>query len=407
MTTELLDRTGKRGGPASESHRRPDMNRLAYVIVFTKRYDEMQRFYQDGVGLELRGSQDGWTEFDTAGASFALHKMDDDERNGVMLRFESKNLVQDMSRLLGRGARFDGDVIEFGAGRLVNLWDPEDNLITLFEPASPIPSGLGPALGRVILNCEDFADTVAFYRDTMAFEIARQAEHWVEFDTGLTRLALHTRPHDQTHPRHAEQPIAYTFETDDINAMVDEVRGRGLHFTTAPITEDFGVYAELTDPDQRIVVLREPPAPEGIEEALAEAFEEGAVPRQTGMRKPPKKGSRGVASVSVKPGRKVVKAATKRAAAAAAAKPKPAPARAKRAASTRGAGPEHTRLKPKTLRDTGRAKMKPAIGRLKKSVRETMATKKVSTAQSSRKKPVKRSTAKSRVKAAAKGGKRR
>lgn len=403
MTTELLDRTG--GKPKTESHRRPDMNRLAYVIVFTKRYDEMQRFYHDLVGIELRRSQDGWTEFDTAGATFALHNMDDDERVGVMLRFESSNLVRDMARLLSRGARFDGDVIEFGAGRLVNLWDPEDNLITLFEPAGgTVPSGIGPAVGSVILNCEDFLDTVAFYRDVMGFEISRQAEHWMEFDTGLTRLAVHTRPHDQEHPLHAQQPVAWTFETDDLNAMVDQIRGRGLHFTTAPITEDFGIYAELTDPDQRVVVLREPPAPEAIEEVLAAAFENDA-PRTVAVRKPIQKRSRGVASVAVKPGRKVLRAAAKRVAAA---RPKSPRMLAKKAASTRGAGPEHARLKPKTRRDTGRAKTKPAIGRLKKSVRESMAQKKVATAQRSRSKPVKRAAAKRPAKrTAAKGSKRR
>ena len=382
------------------------MNRLAYVIVFTKRYDEMQRFYQDGIGLELRKSIDGWTEFDTAGAAFALHKMDDDERNGVMLRFESRNLVSDMSRMLGRGARFDGDIIEMGWGRLVNLWDPEDNLLTLYEPVNPIEAGIGPALGRVILNCEDFHDTVAFYRDVMGLEITRQAEHWVEFETGLTRLALHMRPHDMEHPRHAEQPVAYTFETDDLNAMVDSCRGRGLHFTTAPITEDFGVYAELTDPDERIVVLREPPAPEGIEEQLALPFEDDAAPHQAAIRKPMKKGARGVASVPARPSRKVVRAKAKKAAAT---KHKPAKAKVKKVASPRGAGPERARVKPKKLRDLKRAKTKPAIGRLKKAKSRVMAEKKRSVAQQSRTKPVKRATTKtnSRKRNPGKGGKRR
>jgi len=51
----------------------------------------------------------------------------------------------------------------------------------------------------------------------------RQAEHWVEFDTGLTRLALHARPADQQHPEHAQQPIAWTIETDDLDATVEDL----------------------------------------------------------------------------------------------------------------------------------------------------------------------------------------
>jgi len=371
------------------------MNRLGYVIVFTKRFGAMHAFYHDGLGLELRGSQDGWAEFDTAGASFALHAMDDEGKQGVQLRFETHNLVRDMSTLLARGVRFDGDVIEFGAGRLVNLWDPEDNLITLFEPAQAVPSGIGPALGRVILNCEDFRATVAFYRDKMGLEVAREAEHWVEFETGLTRLAVHTRPHDQRHPRHAEQPLAYTFETDDLNAMVEDVRGRGVSFVTAPMTEDFGAYAELADPDQRIVVLREPPMPESVEEALAEAFEDDGVPHQAAIRKPVKKGSRAVRRVVNRPGYRTKKRAARKAAAVRAAR---GSAGGLRPASTRGAGPGHSRLKPKTLTDPRRPKSKPATGRLKKAERRTLARKKLAVAEASRGKPIKRAVAKRRVK---------
>ena len=92
------------------------MNRLAYLIVFTKNYEASRAFYEDGLMLETRGDQDDWTEFDTLGAHLALHRMDDGERQGAMMRFESENLVRDMSILLSRGVRFDSDIIEFGAG---------------------------------------------------------------------------------------------------------------------------------------------------------------------------------------------------------------------------------------------------------------------------------------------------
>jgi extradiol dioxygenase family protein len=348
------------------------VNRLAYVIAYTRQFAAMRDFYHDGLGLEMRRAEgDEWIEFDTLGASFALHAMDHDERQGVMLRFETDNLVRDMSTLLSRGVRFDGDVIELGHGRLVNLMDPEDNLITLFQPSEEPAQGLGPALGRVILNAEDFRETVAFYRDRMGFEIARHDEHWVEFDTGLTRLAVHTRPADREHPRHAEQPLAYTFETDDLNAQVESVRLRGLHFACAPVTEEFGAYAELNDPDGRVVVLREPPAPVALEEELAAAFADEDAPQRAAFRKPVKKATQAVSRLVSRPGYRTKKKAAKRAAAAS--RNGQPPKRAKGAASTRGAGPGHSRLKPKTLHDSRRAKVKPATGRMKKAVRKIMA----------------------------------
>jgi len=380
------------------------MNRLAYLIVFTKNYEASRDFYSDGLMLETRNAQDDWTEFDTLGALLALHRMDDDQRQGTMLRFETAHLVRDMSILMSRGVRFDGDVIESGAGRLVNLWDPEDNLITLFEPAQPIHPGLGPAIGRVILNCEDFHETVAFYRDKMGLAVTRQADHWVEFDTGLTRLAVHTRPHDQSHPRHAEQPIAWTIETDDLNATVDGIRSRGLRFMTAPVSEDFGAYAELVDPDGRIVVLREPPADPSLEEQLAEAYEDDRAPRRSAFRKPVAKGTLAVSRLVNKPGYRSKKRAVKKKAAARPARSKAAGAK-HAGASTRGAGANGARLKPRKARNTTRAKVKPATGRLKKAERRSVERKRSATARASRTMPVKRASA-NRGRARAASGRR-
>jgi hypothetical protein len=110
--------------------------------------------------------------------------------------------------------------------------------------------------------------------------------------------------------------------------------------------------------------------------------------------------------VAAKPGRKVVRAAAKRVAKA---KPRVSEAKLKRVASERGTGPAGARVKPKKLRDLKRAKTKPAIGRLKKAKDKVMKTKKQSTAQQSRSKPVKRATTKtgSRKRNPGKGGKRR
>ena len=163
----------------------------------------------------------------------------------------------------------------------------------------------------MILNCEEFHDTVAFYRDKMGFDIMQHSEHWVEFDTGLTRLAVHARPTDQAHPRHADQPISFTIETDDLTEAARAVRERGLHFVTAPMTEDFGAYAELQDPDGWIVVLREHPEPEALEEVLAAAFEQDA-PHQLAIRKPITKATQAISRLVNKPGYKSKKRAVKK-----------------------------------------------------------------------------------------------
>ena len=50
--------------------------RLSYAIVFVNDMRRSTSFYREVVGLSLRFESPGWTEFDTGGATLALHKSD-------------------------------------------------------------------------------------------------------------------------------------------------------------------------------------------------------------------------------------------------------------------------------------------------------------------------------------------
>jgi len=47
--------------------------RLSYAIVFVSDMGKSVAFYRDVIGLTLRFESPGWTEFDTGGATLALH----------------------------------------------------------------------------------------------------------------------------------------------------------------------------------------------------------------------------------------------------------------------------------------------------------------------------------------------
>ena len=47
--------------------------RLGYAIVFVSDMGRSLAFYRDALGLPLRFESPGWTEFDTGGATLALH----------------------------------------------------------------------------------------------------------------------------------------------------------------------------------------------------------------------------------------------------------------------------------------------------------------------------------------------
>lgn len=383
------------------------MNRLSYAIAFTGNLGSMREFYEEQVGLRVRRAEPQWVEFETAGAVLALHEMPDAARQGLVLRFETDDLEAVRRALASRGVP-PCVPIEAPQGRLVDIRDPEGNLIQILQPgrasrartsavrgrapatagdgAAGAEDGEGAALGRVILNARDFGRAVSFYRGSMGFHPVIEAPHWAEFDTGGTRVAVHHRPVGEDHPRHAEQPISLLFTTGDLTSWCEAMRGRGLHFVTAPVMEEFGVYAEATDPDGRVVVFHEPPPPASLEEELAEAFEDDAMPRRAAIRKPVKKASATVSMMTLKPNYKSKEAAPKRR--------KPS-ATTTSVASVRGAGPDRSRLKPKRTADEKKARGKPAIGRDRKAELRTIASHKTEVARSSKRRPVKRASANS------------
>jgi predicted enzyme related to lactoylglutathione lyase len=362
------------------------MSRLAYTIAFTKHFEAMRKFYQEGVGLRVRVDEPQWVEFETRGAIWALHEMPDDKKQGMVLRFVTDDLDAECRGLRERGVKLEAEW-RFSKGRLVDVWDPDGNLLSNFQPNRPLPpSGQGPPIERVILNVSDMGGALAFYRASMGFRPESEATHWVEFDTGDTKLAVHHRVVGDDHPRHAEQPIAVVFGAGDVTAWCDEMRGRGIHFATAPITEEFGVYAEATDPDGRIVVFHEPPPPASLEEELAEAYEDDASPRRVAMRKPLKKVSATVSMLVQKPHyRSDETPRTPR-------RRRPS-ATTRAVSSVRGAGPDHARLKPKRTADEKKARVKPAIGRLKKAEARTLESQRTEVARSSKSRPLKRASA--------------
>ena len=361
------------------------MSLLREVIVFTPNMSSMREFYEDGVGLTAAHAGPRGARYGTAGAALALETLADGREREIEIAFETFSIEADVERLRARGVEM-GEIRSESSGRRVHLRDHEGNRLSLRQggEARSDDGGDGPAVATVIVNCRDLLAGVIFYRDRLGLKVAYEAPHWVELETGATRLALHTHPMGLNHPLHAAQRLAYCLQTPDLATWVDEMRARGLHFATAPIEEEFGLYAEALDPDGNVVVFREPRPERSIEEELAEAFESDEVPHVVAIRKPVLRGGKAVSRVALKPEYhepKVVRL-----------KPEPElaydePERA--VAPARGARPVRPRQKPKTRR----LKATPAIGRSKKAVQKSQTRRKSAAASASRSKPVKRAAA--------------
>lgn len=352
------------------------MNRLHHVILFTPDITALRAFYADTLGLNPGGDDlPHWVDFRTSGAVLALHPTSEGIQKQVQLSFQVEDIETEVRAMQARGVVFEDELTEQPHGRLIHLRDPEGNWLSLIEPAWKTEPRPGPALNTVILNVRDLAACTMFYREKLELSPSIHQPNWVEFDTGDARLALHTRATGLNHPLHAVQRVAPCFEAPELETWMDAVRERGATLATNPTTEDFGLYAEIVDPDGNVLVFREPPEPPSLEEQLAEAFEDPDAPHVVGIRRP-----------AHKAGHVIVKATER--------KPveprKPLSATTQPVAKVRGAGPERTRLAPKKTGDEKKAKAKPMQGRLRKLGLQRAESKRLAVAVASKAKPVRR-----------------
>jgi catechol 2,3-dioxygenase-like lactoylglutathione lyase family enzyme len=105
--------------------------KMARVILFTGRMDEMSKFYGEVLGLKQVTSEKGWREFAAGGAMIALHSGPSSAgRKGPKIVFHATDVAGLRETLVARGARF-GKVRKGEVFCLCDGKDPDGNPIQL------------------------------------------------------------------------------------------------------------------------------------------------------------------------------------------------------------------------------------------------------------------------------------
>jgi len=379
----------------------------------------MKEFYRDQVGLRVEYETPTWVEFDSAPgfARLGLLSVRSSAKKEIELCFETKDIAAAAESRNRRGVTFVDNVREQAFGKVIHSRDPEGNLLTMLQAkprearvpgASWGSSGRGvaaaaaaaaaeamqeaggtatatavvqnaPVLSTAVINCTSMKTTRAFYKDGWGLKLKTDSSWWVEFETGDTVIALHPRIDVPDREHHHGQSVTLGFNTPELSRWVGEASERGLHFANSLIDEGFGLYTEVADPDGNLILFREGPAPLQTADLIAAKFADA--PQQEAIRKPVRKGV-GASRLVAKTPRTAKQTAT----------PK-SKTTTKRLPSTRGAGPEGTRLAPKRKVDPKRVRNRPGVGRLKKAERKTIKVHKRSVASASKSRPVKRAVA--------------
>lgn len=105
--------------------------KMARVILFTGRMDEMSKFYGEVLGLKQVTSEKGWREFAAGGITIGLHSGPSSPgRKGPKIAFLAKDVAALREKLVARGATF-GKVRQGEVFCLCDGKDPDGNPIQL------------------------------------------------------------------------------------------------------------------------------------------------------------------------------------------------------------------------------------------------------------------------------------
>lgn len=115
--------------------------RVNYAIVFVSDMESSIEFYRDIIGLPLKFQSPHWTEFDTSGATLALHvtqsTVDDDpptEQAGMCRTgFRVGNLDEFHARLIAHNVRCLQPPTETFGVRIAQYRDPDGMVFSASE----------------------------------------------------------------------------------------------------------------------------------------------------------------------------------------------------------------------------------------------------------------------------------
>src|ERR1700710_2700331 len=118
-----------------------------HTLIYAEDPDAARAFVRDVLQLPYADTGGGWLIFKSGPSELALHPSSweyQGETGGTDQAFDVSLMCDDlaatMAELAGRGAEFDGSVVEQGWGHTVQLKIPGAGTMTLYEPTYDPPA---------------------------------------------------------------------------------------------------------------------------------------------------------------------------------------------------------------------------------------------------------------------------
>ena len=118
-----------------------NIKKVGNVILAVKDLEKSIDFYQNIIGLPIKHQRRSWVDLGTSGALLSLHPasltakhIGSSIENGITIGFIVGDVESAVEELRGKGVTIYRDIIEKDAGKNAVIQDPDEYLISLFEP---------------------------------------------------------------------------------------------------------------------------------------------------------------------------------------------------------------------------------------------------------------------------------
>ena len=114
------------------------INKIAFSHYCATDMERSVDFYQNILGLTLLFKRDDWSEFSIGGQRLAIRKVENLDMplktGGAVISFETTSIESLVAFMKGKGVRFAEEVQSYSYGKLASFFDPDENLLGLYEP---------------------------------------------------------------------------------------------------------------------------------------------------------------------------------------------------------------------------------------------------------------------------------
>ena len=118
-----------------------NVKKVGNVILAVKDIDKSIAFYHDLIGLPIKNQRRSWVDLGKSGALLSLHPasltaehIGSSIDNGISIGFLVGDVKSAVEELKSKGVTIYRDIVEREAGKNAIVLDPDDYMVSLFEP---------------------------------------------------------------------------------------------------------------------------------------------------------------------------------------------------------------------------------------------------------------------------------